>query len=52
VSDKDEPNEYDALHLGNIAKTIALLTTLRIESTNSAMRVSGGGEEEESCNQS
>jgi hypothetical protein len=39
-SDKDEPNEYEALHLGTIAKNKAILATLGIASTDCAMQVS------------
>ena len=38
--DKDEPNEYEALCLGNITNNEALLATLGIASTASAMRES------------
>lgn len=40
VSDKDEPNEYEALRLGNIAKNNAILASLGIASAACAMQVS------------
>ena len=44
VSDKDEPNEYEALRLGNIEKNKAILATLGIASAACARQISPEGE--------